>query len=1107
MDFRPTSKVHIANLNNNLLKKNQGKNFLTRLNILLGFKERSQKSLALILIVGIIIVGGIAASFLFFNQQPDTASASLIQDDLLDATFGESGQIPILEIENKSFLNPKFLEYKEGIIGVGTATDKMDTNQKNIAVVYLNNDGSLNTQFNKTGYSIISYTNKPTIEVVDSIIQNDNIFVLSRVNDCNSGSDLQTCGASDVLVTKISMDGQKVETYGRNGLAQFNLSEDSSLSKPGEREDFPSSIIGFTGGRVAFLSSYQYQNKESFVTGFKVVYLDNKGLVDEDQAISGIQKFNHKDNTVLSKNGDYENLRPMALTATDRNAARIEFTKGNNIYGEIVLDGFGKIRKINDRDINLITADTKLFGEKEVRLNARKSITGKVIFYGSCNPNDNGGWQSVCLVRYLNSGSIDTSFAKASNNIFNLEYIGGDFVFEYGVNNFLEDPVTQQLALSVSVRTAQNTKTINEVLLLKPTGQFNTNFANKGVWRTSTNLIAKNFLTTGKLLATDSSRIYRLTKPLFIDPVITKINPNSASILGGLKVTIEGDNFIKNPNNPQFTEAKSSLKTTTSGSVISGYQTIPDKQNGSYVVGTFTGSLSLKDKVFQTTESETDIFISKINSDTEMVWGLVGGGLSGDDTVLKIAVDNNQNLYILGSTNSDLSLFSSSSLDTPQESNLFLAKYTTSGQFSWVKKFKGNLSSIYTDLIVTNNNIFVGGNFNGNLSFDSSTTSSRESQGFVASLDSGNGSLNWVQTINSANQTQLQQLKLNSSGEIVAFGTTNGNINVGFDTINSLGSKDIFILKYDNSGKVIMGQILGGVGIDEFEDGLITTAGDIVLTADFSADPISNIENNGGFFVLKLASNGQKIWATPGRGLLKEDSNQNIVVYGLFQEQLQLGTQLFSTEGQNQAFGSKLNKDGKLLWAHKWGGSESNTISDIYIDNDDNVYFGGAFKDSANFNNILLTSLGESDLYILKYNQSGDQVWVKQGGGKNQDLNLKFASSLDKGDLKFLALVNGLSNFDKLAIPSDLTFNLISGNLYDQDLSVYFGNRLASKLEIVDKNKLLITVPSNIEGFTDVRVIGYDGSETVFPKSFEYTSSININLDQNPNSGSGTSRI
>jgi|GEM_PF-4683606 len=1104
MDLRAKNRVQIADLNNNLLKKNRGRPFLVRLNIALGFKERSKNSLIILVIAGLIVTG-LVGSFFFFRQPPDTASASLIQDDLLDATFGESGQIPTVEIENKTFLNPKFLEYQQGLIAVGTATDKVDTNLKQIAVVYINNDGSLNRQFNPNGFSIISYENKNKIEVVDAIILNENIFVLSALDDCYGLSSSQSCGAGDVLVTRLSIDGKKIENYGKNGLAQFNLSENTNLSKPGEREDFPVSIIGFSGGRIAFLSSYQYQNKETFVTGFKVVYLDNKGLLDNEKADKGIQKFSHKDYPELTKNDEYQNLAPMAMTLTDRNSARIEFMKGNNTYGEIILDSFGKIRKINSNDINLITADTKIFGGSEVKLKARKSITGKIIFYGTCNPKENQGWLNLCLARYFATGELDNSFAKSSDSVFKLEFIGGDFIVDNGISSFLEDPITQQLAISFTVRTAQNTKTSNETILLKPTGQFNTNFANKGIWRTATNLVIKNFLTTGKLIAADTSKIYRLAKPLFIDPVITKINPNSASTVGGLKVTIEGDNFIKNPDNPKFTEAKSAIKMNTAKSVISNYYTLPDKQGGTFAVGNFSGNLSLKDKTYQTEENRSDIFISRLNSDGEVVWGNHGGGLKGDDTALKIALDKNQNLYILGSTNSDISLFNGP--QTPSEGSIFLAKYTSSGQFSWIKRLEGKLSSTYSDLAIENENIIVAGNFVGDLKLDTSVVNSRENQGFVASFKSGNGGLNWLQTVNSDSQNQIRKIQTSEKGEILAFGTTNGKLNIGFDNVRNLGSTDIFVLKYDTTGRVNFAQLIGGAGIDDFEDAILTKNGETILSGDFSANPISNIENNGGFFIVKLLADGKIAWATPGRGLLKEDNSENVIVYGLFEDELFIGAEKLTETGQNLAFSGKINKDGKLLWVSKWGSREATTINDVYIDKDDHVYFSGLFKETANMNNILLTAQGESDIYLIKFNQTGDQVWVKQAGGKNQDLNFKFTSNKEAGDIKFLALVNGLSTFDKLVVPSDLSFNLVSGNLYDQDLSVYFGDKLASKLEIVDTNKLLITVPSNIEGLTDVTVIGYDGSQTVFPNSFDYTTSVTINLDQNPNSGSGTSKI
>jgi len=1107
MAIKTITNVNTKRIDSNLFRKPVPRTFFNKLNILLGFKERSKKSLIIITIFSLVLLSGLAGFILFFNGQGDEAKASSVQSDLLDSSFGESGQIPLIEQENNTFTNIKFLEYQGQLFAAATAVDKDNSTLKSLAVFALKNDGSLDTNFNTKGFNIVKYPNAAAVEVVDFIISSEAIFILSKIDGCGLKNETQ-CGASDVLVTKFSLDGQKIDNYGKDGLASFNLSENLEVSKLGERQDYPVSIIGFNSGRVAFLSSYQYQDKETFNTGFQVMYLNNKGLIDKDQGIEGVQKFNHKNYTVLANDSEYELLRPMSFTATARNSARIGFTKGNNIYGEIILDAFGKIKPTNNLDINFITADTKLFGDKDVRLNARRLINGKILFYGSCNLNPQNQWQSICLTRYLDSNQIDTTFAVNNNNVFTLEYIGEDFVFEYGVNYFLEDPVTQQIALSVAVRTDKNTRTINEIILLKPTGEFNTNFANKGIWRTASSLVAKAFLVDGKVLAVDNSKIYRLVKPLFIDPVITKISPASSSTVGGLSVTIEGDNFFSNPDNPKFTEAQGLIKTISQKSSISNYLTVSDKQNVSYIVGTFSGELNLKDKNYQTQTAKTNIFIARVNTNQEIIWANVVGGLNGDDGVLNIAVDAAENLYILGSTTSDLSLFNGNANGESGKPNLFVAKYTKNGQVGWVKRINGELSSIYTSLVVTSDTVYVGGNFNASITVDTNQLTTRESQGFILSLNSSNANLNWLQSISSVNQTQLKKISLTQAGEIMVFGDTNGSINIGFVELKSLGSKDIFVLKYNKLGKIVSAKILGGKGIDEIEDVIITSQDEIILTADFSASPLSNIENNGGFFVVKLNLKLDLLWATEGRGLIKQDLNQDSIIYGVYQDTIKLGATVLKSKGESDAFIAKIDTNGKVLWAYSWGGAELDNISDVYVDKDDNIYVAGTFKTTANFNNILLTALGDLDLYILKFNATGGQIWLKQAGSKNQDLNLKFSGDLDRGTLNFLALVGGSSNFDKLSVPADINdTNLVIGSFYDQELSVYFGDKLATKMEIINKNKLIVTTPSQSAGIVDVRVVGYDGSEIIFPNSFEYSTSVNLNLDTNPNNGSGASRI
>lgn len=94
---------------------------------------------------------------------------------------------------------------------------------------------------------------------------------------------------------------------------------------------------------------------------------------------------------------------------------------------------------------------------------------------------------------------------------------------------------------------------------------------------------------------------------------------------------------------------------------------------------------------------------------------------------------------------------------------------------------------------------------------------------------------------------------------------------------------------------------------------------------------------------------------------------------------------LSSTSGSSDVYISKLDAAGNLVWARAVGGTNQEQGNSITFDNNGNVYIAGIFLGTADFDpgvgSAPLTALGGFDVFILKLDQNGDFVWVKQIGG------------------------------------------------------------------------------------------------------------------------------
>jgi len=135
------------------------------------------------------------------------------------------------------------------------------------------------------------------------------------------------------------------------------------------------------------------------------------------------------------------------------------------------------------------------------------------------------------------------------------------------------------------------------------------------------------------------------------------------------------------------------------------------------------------------------------------------------------------------------------------------------------------------------------------------------------------------------------------------------------------------------------------------------------------------------------------LWAKQMGGT-KENSSEgiavdkagNIYVTGRmdYEHHQSIGTHGWSHKG-GKVFVAKYDPSGNLLWLQKsGGGSNDHAIGNgIAVDGLGDIYVTGSFSGEINFNETKLTSKGELDSFLAKYDANGKLIWVRQAGGKN----------------------------------------------------------------------------------------------------------------------------
>jgi len=119
-----------------------------------------------------------------------------------------------------------------------------------------------------------------------------------------------------------------------------------------------------------------------------------------------------------------------------------------------------------------------------------------------------------------------------------------------------------------------------------------------------------------------------------------------------------------------------------------------------------------------------------------------------------------------------------------------------------------------------------------------------------------------------------------------------------------------------------------------------------------------------------------------------------------------------------------------LDWVNNFGGKEWDTGRGVAIDQSGNTYTIGAFKDTVHFVtstiNETFVSNGGNDIFIQKYNSSGELQWVKHIGGNDQDAANGIAVD-NNNNVIIVGEFTSTVDFDPGSATNNITSTTLSG--------------------------------------------------------------------------------
>jgi hypothetical protein len=267
----------------------------------------------------------------------------------------------------------------------------------------------------------------------------------------------------------------------------------------------------------------------------------------------------------------------------------------------------------------------------------------------------------------------------------------------------------------------------------------------------------------------------------------------------------------------------------------------------------------------------------------------------------------------------------------------------------------------------------------------------------------------WTKSLNGGSSASGKCITTDEFGNVYAAGvfgsTTDFDPSASVTNLTSNGGLDVYIVKTNPQGDFIWAKNFGGSNDDIPSEIVISATGNVYMTgifegtADFNPDAsVSNLIAVGqqDVFVVKLNANGQYQWAKSigstnndeGNGIDIDDFNESVFVIGTFSLTIDLdpgvSTQTNTSVGSTDIFMLKLNASGEYVTSKTAGSISADRGEDIIInETTGDQYMTGFVGGTADFDPgvAVVEVIGNNDIFLWKLNEANDLVYAKKMGG------------------------------------------------------------------------------------------------------------------------------
>jgi len=342
-----------------------------------------------------------------------------------------------------------------------------------------------------------------------------------------------------------------------------------------------------------------------------------------------------------------------------------------------------------------------------------------------------------------------------------------------------------------------------------------------------------------------------------------------------------------------------------------------------------------------------------------------------------------------------------------------VAPAITGESFTQLYKISGNTWGIY----LKNNVEAPAGNYNVRFIATSAGVGELDLYDYVTITITESLPAGWARTWGGSDYDRAYGVAVDGSGNAYVtgyfYGTADFDPGSGTDEHVSNGIEDICLSKFDSNGVFQWARTWGGADYERGYGVAVDGSGNIYVTGYFEGtvdfDPgVGTDEHTSNayydIFLSKFNANGDFQWARTWGGDsvdtaygVAAHSPSDIYVVGYFKETVDFdpggGTEEYTSDSSSEdVFLSKFDATGNFQWVRTWGGWAYDEACGVAADSLGNIFVTGDFARDVDFNppqvpgeDVHWSEGPTADIFLSKFNSSGDYQWARTWGGSNWD--------------------------------------------------------------------------------------------------------------------------